>query len=44
LALPEAQASTGDRYEAAKAVERIQEQSALKKRLLPPLAAWLPAH
>jgi aminopeptidase N len=44
LALPEAQASKGDRYEATKAVERIQEQSALKKRLLPPLAAWLPAH
>lgn len=44
LALPEAQASKGDRYQAAKAIERIQEQSALKKRLLPPLTEWLHGH
>jgi hypothetical protein len=44
LALPEERASKGARYEAAKAAERIEERSAFKKRLLPPLAQWLRAH
>jgi aminopeptidase N len=41
LALPEAQASKGARYEAAKAVERIQERAQFKNRLLPALTHWL---
>jgi aminopeptidase N len=41
LALPEAQASKGARYQAAKAAERIEERSEFKKKLLPALALWL---
>jgi aminopeptidase N len=44
LAQPEAQASQGARYQAAKAVARIQEQYDFKKRLLPALSQWLGAH
>jgi hypothetical protein len=44
LATPEAQASQGARYEAAKAAARIQEQSEFRKKLLPQLGEWLGAH
>ena len=44
LALPEAQASQGARYEAAKAVARIHEQYVFRKRLLPALSQWLAPH
>jgi len=43
LTLPEAQASQGARYEAAKAVARIREQYEFRKKLLPALAQWLGA-
>ena len=41
LALPEAQASKGARYEASTAVARIQENFEFRKRLLPALGQWL---
>lgn len=44
LATPEAQASQGARYEAAKAAARIQEQSDFRKKLLPQLGQWLAPH
>jgi len=44
LATPEAQASEGARYEAAKAAAHIQEESDFKKKLLPELAQWLAPH
>ena len=44
LALPEVQASQGARYEAAKAVARIQEQIDFRKQVLPALAQWLGTH
>jgi aminopeptidase N len=44
LALPEAQASQGARYEAAKAVARIHARYEFRKRLLPALSQWLGAH
>jgi len=44
LVTPEAQASQGARYEAAKAAARIQEQSDFKKKLLPELGQWLGVH
>ena len=43
LATPEAQASQGARYEAAKAAARIDEQNDFRKRLLPQLGQWLAA-
>jgi aminopeptidase N len=44
LLLPEAQTSQGTRYEAAKAVARIQEQYEFRKKLLPALSQWLGPH
>ncbi len=41
LAMPEMQATAGARYEAARAVSRIEEQAELRKRLMPQLSAWL---
>jgi hypothetical protein len=41
LAMPEMQATPGARYEAARAVSRIEEQAELRKRLMPQLSAWL---
>jgi aminopeptidase N len=41
LAMPEMKATPGARYEAARAVSRIEEQAALRKRLMPQLSAWL---
>jgi aminopeptidase N len=44
LAMPEMQASPGARYEAARAVSRIEERAEMQKRLMQQLGVWLSIH